>query len=88
VIPPQPIKKVVPVYPEIARKAGIRGTVVLNVQVGTDGKVGGVKVVSGPQALQAAAVHAVRQWRFEPASIDRVQIAGEANVWMVFQEKK
>jgi TonB family protein len=55
----------------------IEGTVVLRVKTDAVGKVREVNVVSGPPALAAAAIDAVRQWRFaspvddaEPAEHD------------------
>lgn len=60
--------KVNPSYPEEARAGKIMGTVVLDLTVGTDGKVAAVRVLDSPSALLSqAAVDAVRQWEFEPA---------------------
>jgi TonB family protein len=75
VTPPKMIPKTVvrPEYPESARKAGIGGEVILNVEVKADGTVGSVGVRQGiPEApeLEASAEEAVRQWRFEPAMED------------------
>lgn len=64
--PPRLVSRVNPVYP---RDAGdLEGSVVLEVSIGTDGKVGNIKVLSGLHpAYDGAAVDAVRQWVFEPA---------------------
>jgi TonB family protein len=75
VTPPKMIPKAVvrPEYPEAARKAGIGGEVVLNVEVKADGTVGSVSVRQGiPEApeLELSAEEAVRQWRFVPATKD------------------
>ncbi len=59
-----------PVYPAAARAAGLEGTVVLECTIGVAGRVTAVNVVSGPPALAAAAVEAVRQWTYEPTVID------------------
>lgn len=64
---PQVSARVAPVYPEAARRAGIQGTVTVQALVGTDGVVRDARVVDGIPALDAAALQAVRQWRFEPA---------------------
>jgi TonB family protein len=58
--------QVMPEYPEGARLAGVQGTVVLDAIVSVEGAVARVKVVSGPEALAAAASDAVRWWRYEP----------------------
>ncbi len=55
-----------PNYPSFARDAGIQGDVVLGVLVGADGRVTGVRVLSGQQLLAQAAVDAVRRWRYQP----------------------
>ncbi len=73
--PPKPIEAsmVAPAYPEQERESRIQGTVVLAVDVGTEGIVTDVKVekgIAGHPAFGDAAVRAVRQWRFEPARLD------------------
>jgi TonB family protein len=55
-----------PVYPEVARVAGIEGTVSMRVLIGKEGKVEQLRVVSGEEALRNAAIDAVRQWRYQP----------------------
>lgn len=56
-----------PVYPDLARDMGTEGTVVLRLLVGKDGKVADVRVVSGPEVLQEAAIIAAKQASFKPA---------------------
>ncbi len=59
-----------PVYPEIARRRGQQGRVVLRVRVGVNGLPLAVTVdrTSGHKVLDRAAIAAVRQWRFAPAT--------------------
>jgi peptidyl-prolyl cis-trans isomerase A (cyclophilin A) len=59
-----------PVYPIDARQAGVSGRVELEARIGTDGKVEDLKVVSGPQLLQQAALDAARTWRYRPYILD------------------
>ena len=59
-----------PVYPGIAKAAGIEGTVVLQAVIDEQGHVQDLKVKEGPLALTQAAVEAVRQWQFEPYILD------------------
>lgn len=61
------IRAVEPVYPEQLRERGIGGTVRLKVTVRADGSVGDVQLEDGDPVLAAAAVPAVRMWRYEPA---------------------
>ncbi|MCK4263607.1 MAG: energy transducer TonB, partial [Candidatus Aminicenantes bacterium] len=65
--PPKPIKKVEPVYPEVARKAGVAGVVILEVTTDKKGNVERVVVLKSQSSmLNQAAVAAVKQWKFEP----------------------
>lgn len=59
-----------PAYPEIARRQGVEGTVILSVKVLVDGRTGEVSVKrsSGDPLLDEAAVTAARDWRFLPAT--------------------
>jgi TonB family protein len=62
--------KVAPVYPELAKKMAISGTVRVAVVVGSNGSVKSTKVLGGHPLLIDAAVDAVRKWKFEPGSDD------------------
>lgn len=62
-------KKVVPVYPQLAKASGIVGVVKVYVATGTDGRVVGVYRSEGPPVLRQAAEFAARQWRFQPAIV-------------------
>ena len=68
----RPVKtvNVDPVYPDIARAARKEGIVILEVVIGTDGRVESVRVLRGAPMLDQAAVAAVQQWRFEPARLN------------------
>lgn len=60
--------RVQPVYPDIARRMNITGTVRIAVVVSPDGAVRSAKVVGGHPLLVNAAVDALKKWKFEPAS--------------------
>jgi TonB family protein len=62
--------KVQPVYPELARKMNITGTVKLEVVVAPNGTVKDAKVLGGHPVLATAALDAIRKWRFEPAAME------------------
>lgn len=62
--------KVQPVYPELARKMNLTGTVKVEVVVAANGSVKDAKVVGGHPVLASAALDAVKKWKFEPASIE------------------
>jgi protein TonB len=59
------LKKVNPIYPPNAKRAGIEGDVLLRILIGTDGRVTVLDVVSGNQMLRDAARQAVLQWGYE-----------------------
>lgn len=58
-----------PVYPREAREAGASGTVNVQVLVDEQGNVVEAQAISGPPALQQAAVDAARQAKFTPVTI-------------------
>lgn len=64
------IKRVQPVYPAIAKAAGVEGTVKVNVLVSESGNVVSAEVLDGPQLLRDAALDAARQWQYKPAEVD------------------
>jgi TonB family protein len=60
-----------PQYTEKARKNRVSGTVVLRAIFGFDGRVRGIRVISGlPNGLTEKAVKVARQIKFAPAMID------------------
>ena len=59
------VKTVPPVYPAIAVKMRVEGTVKLDATIDPDGSVSDVKVVSGHALLVQAAVEAVKKWKYE-----------------------
>lgn len=66
---PEPIQQVPPTYPPILREAGIEGQVLLDLIVESDGSVGEIRVAnSDHHEFEPAAITAVRQWRFKPAT--------------------
>lgn len=75
-----PLRFVYPVYPDVRT----RGVVTLTARVDADGTVRTVRVVSGNHALAAAAVRAVRQWRYRPYLKDGQTVATETNIVISF----
>jgi len=62
------VSKVPPVYPELARRMHVSGTVVVHLTIQPDGSVSDAKVESGHALLGPAAQEAVKRWKFEPGS--------------------
>jgi TonB family protein len=59
------LKKVDPVYPQDAKRAGIEGDVVIRILVGIDGHVAVLDTLSGNAMLRKAARRAVMQWQYD-----------------------
>lgn len=78
------IKKVEPVYPELAKRARVSGTVVMAVIVDEWGNVSDVRVNSGHPLLDGAAVTAVRQWKYSPTLLNGEPVPVIATVTVVF----
>jgi len=62
--------KVQPLYPELARKMNISGTVKIEIVVAPNGTVKDARVVGGHPVLANSALDAARKWRFEPAGAE------------------
>ena len=58
------IKKVDPVYPDLARKMNMTGTVKVEITIATDGSVKDVKTLGGNPVLVQAVEEAVKQWKY------------------------
>jgi TonB family protein len=71
---PKKTKNVNPMYPPLARVARIQGTVALECVISPLGEVTEVKVVRSIPLLDAAAIDAVRQWRYAPTLINGVAV--------------
>ena len=59
-------------YPPLAHAAGVQGVVVVEVTIGTDGRVVDVRTLRSIPPLDEAAVVAVRQWKFMPTLVSGV----------------
>ncbi len=62
-----PIKRVMPVYPPMAKEQRIQGTVRFIATISKDGRVKNLELISGNPVLVKAATDAVKQWRYRAA---------------------
>ena len=69
VAPLRLVTHVPPVYPTVALSAWVSGEVVLEATIGTDGRLGDLRVLRSIPLLDQAAIDAVRQWRFVPPMV-------------------
>jgi len=77
-----------PPYPSASERLDEEGTVLLRVRVGADGRVLAAEVIgsSGHARLdRAAAEHALRAWRFVPATRDGMAIEGWKEIPVRFE---
>ena len=88
--PPKKLHDVRSRYPASMRAAGLEGRVALEAIIGRDGSVQSARVVSGlvhPDLAQAA-IDAVRQWRFEPTTLNGTPVEVVMNVALTFELEK
>jgi periplasmic protein TonB len=77
----QLINRVAPVYPP----TDAQGTVVLHAIIAREGTVQQLSVISGPPALQAAAVDAVKQWRYQPYLLNGEPVMVDTTITVNFR---
>jgi len=82
--PPQKVHNVAPAYPPIAQAARVSGTVILDALITEDGSVRDVKVLRSVALLDAAAIEAVRQWRFTPTLLNGIPVQVIMTVTVTF----
>lgn len=76
---PVALNKPTPVYPELAMRAGVEGTVYIKMWVGRDGMVKRADVVKSTSAIfDESAVAAAQRWVFSPAVMNN----GAVSVWV------
>ena len=76
------VLQIKPLYPRLAMQARVQGTVVLQAVIGKDGTVRDLRVISGHPLLVAAAMDAVKQWRYRPYLLNNepVEVDTQVNV--------
>jgi TonB family protein len=78
------LNRIQPVYPPLARQTRIQGTVAVNAIVRKDGTVEVQNVGAGHPLLAQAAIDAVRQWRYEPTTINGEPVDIETKIYVSF----
>jgi TonB family protein len=66
--------KVLPSYPELARRMSVVGKVKIEVVVGPDGRVKTTRIVGGHPLLVQVCLDAVKEWKFVPSPEETTQI--------------
>lgn len=81
---PVPVKQVTPVYPELAQRAQMEGTVWVKIWVDKEGKPKKAVVIkSDAEIFNQAAIDAAMQWVFTPAIMNNGPVA----VWVAIPFK-
>jgi len=81
------IRRVEPIYPELAKRARVQGRVVLVVTVDEEGNVSEINITSGHPLLNEAAVTAVKQWKYSPTLLNGEPVPVIATVTVIFNLK-
>jgi TonB family protein len=80
------VHRVEPTYPAEARKANLQGIIALDVVIGRDGSVVSMRPLNGPEVLAAAAMDALRWWKFEPYRLNGEPAVVETTVAVEFKK--
>ena len=78
------IYRVQPNYPALARSARVQGPVVLRAVISRTGTIENLQILSGHPLLTAAAIEAVRQWRYRPYILNGEPVEVETQVTVNF----
>jgi protein TonB len=78
------IKRVMPVYPEIAKRSRVSGRVRLMSVIAADGTIQKLQVTEGHPLLVAAALEAVRQWVYKPTLLNGQPVEVQAPIEVIF----
>jgi TonB family protein len=79
------ISSVQPVYPAAARTSHIEGDVIIKTNIDETGRAVNMQVISGPLALRQAALDALRQWKYAPATLNGAPISTQLQVTIRFR---
>jgi len=69
------VKKVQPRYPQAAKDRHIQGTVEFTATISAEGHIQHLELVKAPFALYDASLDAVRQWEYQPTTINGKPVA-------------
>lgn len=78
------MNEVQPAYPPLAREARVQGDVKIDSVIDKMGDVTKMKLVSGNPLLITAALDAVKQWKYQPTTLNGSPISVEMEVTVHF----
>ena len=88
VAPPVKIRDVLPVYPELAKRAGVEGIVIIECTIDPRGRIAGARVLRGNPLLDASALDAVQQWLYRPTLLNGSPVSVVMTVTVRFTLEK
>ena len=83
--PARLLSEAAPVYPIMAKNQHVTGDVVIDALIDANGRVTTMKVISGPTLLHQAAKDALKQWKYQPASLDGKPVSMHLTVTLQFR---
>ena len=83
--PARLISSVPPAYPSLAKTQHVQGDVRVDALIDATGRVTTMKIVSGPSLLQEAAKDALRQWKYQAATLDGKPVSMHLTVTIQFR---
>lgn len=79
---------VMPAYPKSLQDAHVSGSVILSAVIAKDGSVKDLQPLSGPAQLRQIAIQAVKQWRFQPTTIEGAPVEVSTTISINFTPGK
>jgi TonB family protein len=79
------LSSISPLYPSLAKNQHVSGDVKVDALIDANGRVTTMKIVAGPTLLHQAAMDALRQWRYQPATLDGKAVPMHLTVTLQFR---
>jgi protein TonB len=83
--PARLLSSIAPAYPQMARNQRVSGDVKIDALIDASGRVSAMKIISGPALLHQAAQDAVRQWKYQPATLNGQPVPMHLTVTVQFK---
>jgi TonB family protein len=83
--PARLISSVPPVVSSVARSQHASGDVKIDALIDANGRVTSMKIISGPAILRQSAMDALRQWKYQPATLDGNPVPMHLTVTLQFR---
>ena len=82
---PRLVTRIDPIYPALAKTAGVSGSVKLQFTITADGRVRDVIAIEGNRMLVGAAVQALQSWRYQPARLNGIPVEAQSSTKFNFK---